>query len=147
MPNINPTNQEVALYGFFVSTVTAAENRRQQASLIFILLISAGYTVIGTVEIDNYYYFLIPIIVFSIIWWRTIDYFRTLAEAKFKVIKEMEKSWQIKPFGDEYQYTKDLNKNKIISISLTHLEMTIPVLILIVSVGILLFHITQDFLY
>jgi len=141
-----PTNQEIALYNTFVSTITAAENRRQQTSSIFILVISAGYTVIGTIDTVNHYLLLILIIVVSIIWWRTIVYFRTLAKSKFKVIEQMEKSWEIRPFCDEYQHTKELNKKNIFPINLTFLEMGTPLMIIAVSLFILLCSINKDFL-
>ena len=139
MSQVSPTNQEIAIYNTFVSTITAAENRRQQASSIYVALISTGYTLIGTVDDVGTIYILIPIIFISLIWWRTIVYFRNLAKAKFSVIETMEINWKIKPFTDEYFKTKEINQNNIFPISLTHLEMVAPLFILVFSILFLLF--------
>lgn len=138
---MSATNQEIAIYETFVLTITAAEKRRQQASSLYVFLISTGYTLIGTIEDMRTTYILIPIIFISLIWWQTIIYFRNLAKAKFFVIGKMETGWTIKPFTDEYDKTKEINQNKIFHISLTYLEMAIPFLILVFSLVFLFYRI------
>lgn len=136
---MSPTSQDIAIYDTFVSTITAAESKRQQASSIYVALISTGYTLIGTVDDVGTIYILIPIIFISLIWWRTIVYFRNLAKAKFSVIETMEMEWQIKPFTDENEKTKEMNQNNKFSIGLTHLEMVAPLFIFGFSILFLLF--------
>lgn len=138
---MSPTSQEIAIYGTFVSTITAAENRRLQASSIYGALITAGYTLIGIVDDVGIIYILFPIIFISLIWWQTIKYFRKLAKAKFSVIGTMEKDWSIKPFTDEHEETKIIEQKQMCNFNLTHLEMMTPILIFFFSSSFLLYNV------
>lgn len=91
---MSATNQEIAIYETFVLTITAAEKRRQQASSLYVFLISTGYTLIGTIEDMRTTYILIPIILISLIWWQTIIYFRNLAKAKFLSLEKWKQAGQ-----------------------------------------------------
>ena len=84
---MNPSKQNFALYEVFVSTITAAENRRQQASATYIFLISAGCTFIGTTNNINPSYIIVPIIIISLFGGERLSILGFLTQAKFKVIK------------------------------------------------------------
>ena len=120
--NKSPSNIE--LYSVYVTTIISNENRRQKTSIIYLSLISAGLAFARSVELISYV--IIPV---SFIWLITIIYFRQLAQAKFKVIRELEKEWEIKPFDLEWKYFKDKN----FLMRLTFLEMCIPIMTLIFS--------------
>ena len=121
------------LYKTFVETITAAEQRRQQASAVYLSLISAGAAALGIANDLDQIYVVIPAMVVSIIWFSSIQYFRGLAEAKFKVIEKLEATWVIKPFKQEWEeFEKLKKKNPMLRVKLTQLE-TIPPIIIIIS--------------
>ena len=60
-------------------------------------------------------------------------YFRRLAQAKFAVIKEIEKNLEIAPFDLELQYFK--RRERLFSLSLTYIEMVLPFCIALGSIG------------
>lgn len=131
MENNSPAR--IDLYGIYINTITAAENRRQQVSAIYFSLISAGIGLTGTYSMNNTRY-LLPLIAFiSVIWLITIRYFRKLAQAKFKVIEKLEKDWELQPFATEWEYLKAQKKKSFLCISLTSLEMMPPVIALLYS--------------
>ncbi len=120
--------RKLDLYNIYVNTIISNENRRQQASAIYLSLISAGLALIGSVKSINIYYLIFPAMAISIIWLLTIIYFRSLAQAKFKVIEEIEKDWDIKPFYSEWTHFKSQKRGAFFQISLTYLEMSIPII-------------------
>ncbi len=65
----------------------------------------------------------LPITFVSLIWFLTIRQFRELAKAKFQVIAELEKSFEIKPFELEWNYYKIRNLRKF---GLSQIEMLLP---------------------
>jgi signal transduction histidine kinase len=133
----NPSKLD--LYSIYVTTIISNETRRQQASAIYLSLISAGLALIGSIKSINIYYVIFPAIAISVIWLLTIIYFRALAQAKFKVIGEIEKDWEIKPFNFEWKYFKSQKRGAFFRVSLTYLEMSIPIITFICSIAYILF--------
>lgn len=129
---MNKSPNSIELYSVYITTVISNENRRQKTSVIYLSLISAGLAFARSVELLSY-----MIILVSFIWLITIIYFRALAQAKFKVIREMEKEWEIKPFDLEWKYFKDKKINALF-LRLTYLEMCIPIITLIFSFSYIL---------
>ena len=130
--------EALALYAVYVDTITANESRRQQLSIFYLSIISAGVAVLGTANDVNPLLIVAPIFVVSTVWYLSIRYFRVLAQAKFKVIFELEEHFAIKPFRLEYtKYkgteTSSEKTNKKTWLGLTHLDMVVPFLIMVVS--------------
>ena len=85
-------DRKLEVYKVFVSTITANENRRQQASVVYLGMVAAIVTAVGVVH--NNMPLIYPaslIFLISVIWLLTIRYFRRLAKAKFAVVSEIEK--------------------------------------------------------
>ncbi len=72
----------------------------------------------------------------AIVWFLSIRYFRKLAEAKFFVIRQIEKDLPIAAFELEWSKFKEEGKWRV---SLTHLEMSIPLMVSLLSAGYILF--------
>ncbi len=128
--------KNIEQYSIYVNTIIANENRRQQVSVVYISLVSAGLTLIKLDYISDNIYILRLISLISIVWFLQILYFRRLAKAKFYVIRKIEQQWDLKPFYEEWEY---MERSKILSkmrlrLRLTHLEAIIPVLIFICSI-------------
>ena len=119
-----PTKFE--LYSVFVETITANEQRRQQTSAIYLTLMSAGITILGTVEGLEPIYVIFPITIIGLIWLLSILYFRNLAQAKFSVIAQLEADWETKPFELEWAAFKVKRRSPLLRTGLTYLEMIIP---------------------
>lgn len=122
-----PTNFEI--YSVYVGTITAAEQRRQQSSVLYLSMISAGVVFWGGVPTFDPIFVIGPITVISLIWFLTIAYFRALAEAKFAVIQHLEKEWPIQPFALEWNHFKKPKKASFLTVALTKLEMLLPAVI------------------
>ncbi len=124
-------SENLAVYGIYVQTITANEQRRQALAAFYLSLVAAGIALLASDEITQYVAIAIPISIVSIVWFSTIKYFRNLAKAKFKVIEELENDFVIKPFAKEWEFYKSGGSR--FKISLTHIELIIPVMIFIVS--------------
>ncbi len=123
------------IYSVYVQTITANEQRRQQASVIYLTLIAAGVALLGSsVEVEPAYVFG-PTTVISLIWFLTINYFRALAKAKFAVINELEAGWEIEPFAKEWEALNSGSKPLRMKYGLTHLEMFVPFAIFAFGLG------------
>ena len=137
---MNKSPNSIELYSVYINTVISNENRRQKASVIYLSLISAGLGFGQSLAFFQYVELLrCMIIPVSFIWLITIIYFRALAQAKFKVIIEMEKEWEIKPFGLEWKHLKDKKIIALFPVELTFLEMCIPIITLVYSILYILF--------
>ena len=127
-------HKNLELYDTFVGTLISTEQRRQQASGIYLSLLSAGAAALGIVKTIDPIYIVLPAFVISVIWLASLHYFRALSKAKFEVIAQFEKGWEIRPFELEWkEFQKLRNKNMFLKLGLTHLEMLTPLLIGIVS--------------
>ena len=69
---------------------------------------------------------MLAILVIALTWLATVWYFRRLAQAKFAVIAEIEESLVMPAFKHEWQHFK--NGRTFFHLSLTYLEMVVPVL-------------------
>ena len=125
----HPTKFE--LYSVFVTTVIANEGKRVQASAIYLSLISAGVAVWGIVKDIDSIFIIVPIGLISMFWLFTIVHYRKLSKAKFHVIDQLEKDWDLSPFAAEWDYLESNRKGVASGIELTHIEMLIPLIILI----------------
>ena len=134
-------DRKLEIYKAFISTVTANENRRQQASVVYLGMIAAIVTAVGVVHSNTPLIYPTSLIfLISAIWFLTIRYFRRLAKAKFSVISEIEKDFPIAPFEMEWEILSD-EKNK--QIDLTHLEMLLPLLIALACGGYIVFSVVS----
>lgn len=122
------------LYCAYVTTITAAEQRRQQASAVYLSLISAGIALLGVVKTLDPLYIIFPICIVSSIWLMTLVYFRRLSKSKFFVISILEEGWDYKPFSIEWENFKKQKRNPLLRIGLAHLEMAVPISIIILSI-------------
>ncbi len=135
----------ISLYRIMVDTIIATEQRRQQINSVFLTFFVVGFgTALATTRITDFYVILIAIIV-SLIWYEKISYFQKLAKAKFLVIEELESNLSLKPFEIEWKHMKKLqNKNSMIHIRLTDLELWIPFLICTICLFLLFYKIYQS---
>jgi len=131
-------NHRLEIYKVFVTTITANENRRQRASTIYLAMLAAIATVASSIRDMDLIYPVMVILLISIIWLCNIIYFLKLAQAKFLVVAEIEKNLPIAAFGMEWQTFKD-NK-RWWQISLTKLEMTVPVLAIVLCISYVAFY-------
>ena len=130
-------DRKLEVYKVFISTITANENRRQQASVVYLGMIAAIVTAVGVV--CNNMPLIYPtslIFLISTIWFLTIRYFRRLAKAKFAVVSEIEKDLPVAAFEMEWKILSE-EKNKLID--LTHLEMFLPLFIALGCAGYIVF--------
>lgn len=139
---MNEKQEILELYKVMVETITANEQRRQQASALYLSLIAAGITALGAIKGLDPIYIALPSCLVALIWFRTIVYFRRLASAKFNVISKMEKNFSIHPFELEWKIFKKGSEKgwrKLFSHGLTELEMIVPGLLTFIS-GIYVFY-------
>lgn len=128
---------KIDLYSVFVQTIISNETRRQQASAIYLSLISVGVVALGSIELESKYFVLVPIMVVSVIWFLTIRYFRALAKAKFHVIEKLEQDWSIKPFELEWQHVKQNWTWR--GLELSNIETYLPIAVFVLVLGYLIF--------
>ena len=120
-------DRKLEIYKVLVSTITANENRRQQASVVYLGMIAAIVTAVGVVRYNMQLIYPASLIfLISTVWFLTIRYFRRLAKAKFAVVSEIEKDLPVAVFEMEWKILSEEKKN---SIDLTHLEMFLPLFI------------------
>ena len=142
---MSDVDRKLEIYKVFISTITANENRRQQASVVYLGMIAAIVTAVGVVHNDMpLLYPATLIFLISTIWFLTIKYFRRLAKAKFAVVSEMEKDIPIAAFEME---RKILSEQKSCQVDLTHLEMALPFFLALVCIGYMVFRAISALLY
>lgn len=122
LQDVTSIDHRIEIYRIFVETVTAAENRRQQVSAIYIGVIAAIVTIASAVGNAAWTILAGTIVAVSATWFMSIWYFRKLAKAKFDVIGKMESDLPIAPFAQEWKMFKQEGK----FIGLTHMEMVFP---------------------
>ncbi len=135
---MNDKQGNVQIYGIYVQTITANEQRRQTLAALYLSLIAAGIALLASDKVTQYIAIAIPVSIVSIVWFSTIRYFRNLAKAKFKVIAELESDFDIKPFEREWEYYK-LERGGF-KIGLTHLELIIPIVIFSISSAYIIYY-------
>lgn len=129
--------EKLELYKVMITTVIANEQRRQQAITIYLSLISVAIASLGAIKGIDPIFIIVPAMVISLVWLRTIVYFRKLAQAKFKLIHEIEMDFSIQIFKKEWDYFK--RKQSIFDTGLTYIEMFIPLAITILSLSYITF--------
>jgi hypothetical protein len=125
-----------------VETITANEQRRQNASAIYIALVSAAIAFWGANLSIDPLVVVAPVTVGSLLWALKMFYFRSLARAKFAVIAEIEKDWELKPFEMEWRLFKSSNMSWARP-GLSLLEMLIPTLIFAAGIIYLIFRLSE----
>lgn len=134
-------DQKIEIYGIFVRTITATENRRQQASTIYLGIIVAVFTVAGAVDDLPTVLPAIATLCTSIIWLVTVQYFRRLAQAKFAAIKSLESDFPVAPFKLEWQ---EFHRNQRRKIGLTQIEMIAPATVGAISLFYVMWFLWQE---
>jgi len=66
----------------------------------------------------------------SLLWWIQITSHRNLSTAKYKVIHDLERELQVRPFTNEWDYIKSDRKWHL---DLTHVERIIPIIFLLLN--------------
>lgn len=127
--------ERLALYQVMVDTITANEGRRQQVFGVFMTLVAAGLTALGSIESLDPAWMAVAGLIASVVTTASIDYFRRLATAKFAVVAELEAEMSYQPFGREYEI---LLRSRRWHISLTWLESVIPMVVAVGCLGYLL---------
>lgn len=124
-------NNIVEIYGIYVQTITANEQRRQALAAFYLSLVAVGSALLASEKFTQYIAIAFPISIVSLVWFSSIRYFKNLAKAKFKVIDELEDTFEIKPFKHEWEYYK--KEKSVLRLGLTQLELIIPAFIFIIS--------------
>lgn len=149
-------DETLELYRVMVETVTANEQRRQQISAVFITLIAAGFAAVGAISDFELIYVTVPAAFISIVWWSQLRYLKRLASAKFHVIGQLENKLSYRPFEEEWRFLKKIEEEipdgpkvlkmlRNIRMGLSQIEMTVPLVIFLASVGHILFSILFAF--
>ena len=134
-------DRKLEIYKVLISTITANENRRQQASVVYLGMIAAIVTAVGVVRYNMQLIYPASLIfLISMVWFLTIRYFRRLAKAKFAVVSEIEKDLPVAAFEMEWKMLSEEKKN---SIDLTHLEMFLPLFIALGCVVYIVFELLK----
>jgi hypothetical protein len=116
-----------------VATITAAEQRRQQNSSIYITLISAGIAAFSKVESGSQIFLAIALLLIAIVWLVKTRSYLQLSKAKWKVVTEIEENFVYKPFTREWQIFNQ-TKNPMLKLGIVALETIIPALVTIASI-------------
>lgn len=128
-------NWRPEVYTTFVSTISAAESRRQRASTVYLGMVAAIATIgSGLTDVPT----VVPaasILIIAVTWGATIRSFRRLAKAKFAVVKELEKDFHLPPFQREDVYFKA--SRSLFNWRLGTFEMVPPILSMLISGGYL----------
>lgn len=130
---------KLELYSIVVGTITANEQRRNQMAAIYLTVISLSTALLGVYKDLEPLFVVIPMLVTSLFWLLNMLYFRSLAKAKFSVIKEIEAEWEFRPFDREWQSLKAQPAYR--RVSLTIIESLFPALIFLGATGYLLYRI------
>ena len=119
-------NERIEIYKVVVDTIIANEGRRQRAATACLGMIAAITTAMAAIPELPLIAPMLAILVIALTWLATVWYFRRLAQAKFAVIAEIEESLVVPAFKHEWQHFK--NGRTFFHLSLTYLEMVVPVL-------------------
>ena len=93
----------------------------------------SALTVVGGLEIvsEQFWRYVVSVItmIVCLMWWWMLDSYRSIAEAKFKVIHEIERALPFAMFADEEQHYKSSKRYK----PLSGIEQVVPMLFLVVN--------------
>lgn len=136
------TSHTIEIYTAYIETITANENRRQQASNVYLAMVVAVATVGGAFQEIERIVLASASFLVSLVWLFSICYFRRLAKAKFAVIDCFESTLGFGAFKLERKALKEFKASrkhlKLMRLELTHLEMIVPLLAVVVSGGYIL---------
>ena len=130
-------NEHLEIYKVVVNTITANEERRQRIAIAYIGMLSAIVMVTSAIPKLPLVVSALVIFVIALTWFATVWYFRKLAQAKFAVIAEIEKNLVLAAFKQEWGHFR--GKNCSFKLSLTYLEMVVPVFAIFGSIGYILY--------
>ena len=125
----------IELYKLVVQTITANEQRRQQVNAAYSTMLIASLAAIGGIERLDPLYVVLPALPLALLWLANLRSFLRLAEAKFAVVAELEKGFDIQPFGMEWELVKASSNG--LSPGLARLEMTLPAVVALTCIGYL----------
>ena len=119
-------------YKLAVDMADRHSGRRQSANAFFLSVVSA-FTVVSGVEIvsEQFWRYVVSVItmIVCVMWWCMLDSYRSIADAKFKVIHEIERALPFTMFADEEQHYKPSKGYK----PLSRIEQAVPMLFLVVN--------------
>ena len=126
------TSLALEQYKLAVDMADRLAGRRQSANAFFLSVVSA-LTVVSGVEIVSTQPWTSVLSVITMIvcfmWWRMLDSYRHIADAKFKVIHEIERGLPFAMFADEERHYSSTKRYK----PLSRIEQAVPVLLLVVN--------------
>ncbi|TXL12628.1 hypothetical protein BMR04_15250 [Methylococcaceae bacterium HT3] len=73
---MNDMQNIVEIYGVYVQTITANEQRRQALSAFYLSVVAAGIALLASEKEIEYLAIAVPISIVSLVWLSTIQYFR-----------------------------------------------------------------------
>lgn len=113
----------VQIYYAYTEALSATENKRQIYSQIYLSLSIAVIT--AYYSFNNLPRPLVAaiLLIISITWFFGISSYRTLAQAKFKVLHEMEKKLPYAPFTTEWEHVK----RRRLRLRITDAERIVPI--------------------
>lgn len=129
---MNGVEAKIALYKLYLDTAEKVSDRRNAANTWMLSVNSAVVALYGYLGKDgaiaaepdrNIWLWAIPAagVLVCLAWAALLDSYRKLNAAKFRVIQEMEHSFEHRMFTDEWRYTKEMGKR-----SLSRVERWIP---------------------
>ena len=125
-------NPALEQYKLAADMVDRHSGRRHSANAFFLSVVSA-LTVVRGIDIvsEQFWSYIISVITMlvCIMWWLMLDSYRAIAEAKFKVIHEIEHELPFAMFADEERHYKSSKSYK----PLSRIEQVVPILFLVVS--------------
>ncbi len=123
------SSDHLELYKIWVGTISSTENRRQAMHSFFVMLVTAIFVVAGAVNDVKISLLAIPVLPISVVWFLTLRYYRLLANAKFRVIEQLEEHLTVPLYQREYHFFSDHSiGNRRPIITLTVIEFSLPVL-------------------
>lgn len=123
--------QLLTLHSTVVETACASETKRQSVSVASAALISAGVAIFASDKEFSFAYLTVPLLIVSSIWFVTVRFYQQLADAKWKVIHEIEDRLAYQPFKREWELYKQ-NKGPV-TFGPSTLEQVIPALIFLAT--------------
>jgi hypothetical protein len=135
-------------YKLFVEMADRLSARRLLVSNSYITMMGAGAFAYSAApqyfkEFERFFQLGITLgcMILAAMWYATIAYYRDLSDAKFHVINEMEMLLPAQPFASEWKYLREerSNRRRTSFITLTWIEMRVPLFAASVSLGGFLF--------
>lgn len=126
-------SEHLEIYKIVVDTVTANEGRRQRSATAYLGMLAAIATAAAAIPGLPLIAPAFVSLILALTWLATVWYFRRLAQAKFSVINKIEGDLAFPVFQLEQEHLK--SARCFFKFDLTHLEMIVPIVVIILSVG------------